>query len=266
VATVVNSARAWGTTSPTITDAELRQIRTAAVYVDAQPPGRPVVVLLDPADNRPDVDAVLADHWTRLSVDADHIAATAIYVGDLDRYLAGEPTIRGDSRFDLASRRFVTGVRPLLARDPSVITLSTLNRTFGQLAGARAGSVVAPGVAVIRGPLPQRPIAAAALPGRPSWVLLALLIAGGVGLAAAAGSGWARWLLPPGVRAWLAPALGVAVLVLAGTAADRLGIRLHGVGAIAVVGAVAGAGWLGAVLRRGRAAGVPASHSSTLQV
>ncbi|HXJ64122.1 MAG TPA: hypothetical protein VNN79_10240 [Actinomycetota bacterium] len=252
VGTVAVATTAWDQSRPSIRDPELQQIRTAAEYVDSQPDGRPVVMLVDTGSGRPDVDAVLADHWLRLSVAPDRITGVAIYLGDLDRFLAGEPTVRGQSRFDLASRRFLVGTRGMLAANPSVIVLSTLDRSFAALAAGRPGSEVAPGLAVIRGPLPAAELRAASLPGRPPFVLLVLLAAGALAVAAVAGGGWARMLLPAGSRAWLAPAMGVATLVLAGTAADAAGFRLQGPGAVALVAVVACAGWLTAAVRTRR--------------
>jgi hypothetical protein len=168
--------------------------------------------------------------------------------------LAGKPTTHGSARFRYASERFAGGVRRLLPEHPTVIVLSTLNRSFAQLASGRPGAEVAPGVAVIRGPLPPDPIPQAALPGRLSVWLLALLAAGALAVAAAVGSGWAVTLLPAGARAWLSPALGVAVLVLVGTAADRFGFRLQGPGGVALVMVAAAAGWV-AAFATGRRAG-----------
>jgi hypothetical protein len=265
IASITGAGGLWHTTVPTISDDELHQIRAAAAYVDGQPPGRPVVALLDPAGGRPDVDAILADHWMRLSVDPDRITSTATYVGDLDRMLAGKPTTRGPARFVYASERFTGGVRRLLPEDPAVIVLSTLNRSFARLAGSRPGAEIAPGVAVIRGPLPANPTPPASLPGRLSLWLLALLTAGALAVTAAVGSGWAVTLLPAGTRAWLSPALGVAALVLVGTAADRFGFRLQGPDAVALVVVATAAGWVAAFAtgRRARGADVPTEPVTT---
>jgi len=245
--TVAASVSAWRGTQPTIDDPELRQVRTAAAYVDGLPQGRPAILLVDTGTFRPDVDAILADHWMLLSVDTDRIATVAVYVGDYDRLLADRPTVRGEERFDRGSSRFYSGTRALAPRNPVVIALSTLDRSFPKLAAARPGSEIAPGVAVLRGPLPPGRFASASIPGRPSVFLLALLTLGAVGLTTAVGSGWSVALLPPGVRVPVAPALGVAVLVLGGTTADRAGIRLHGLAALAVLGALAAGGWVAAL-------------------
>ncbi|MFL5796948.1 MAG: hypothetical protein ACJ77A_03325 [Actinomycetota bacterium] len=247
--TVAASASAWWKTQPTIDEAELRQVRAAAAYVDGLPEGRPAILLVDTGTFRPDVDAILADHWIRLSVDTDRIATVAVYVGDYGRLLADRPTLRGQERFDRGSSRFWSGTRDLARRDPAVIALSSLDRSFPRLAAARPGSEIAPGVAVLRGPLPAGPFAAPSIPGPPSVFLLALLTLGSVGLTTAVGSGWSAALLPPRVRLPVAPALGVAVLVLGGTAADRAGVRLHGLAALGVVGALAAGGWIAIALR-----------------
>ena len=240
VGTVAAATHTWHAIGPSIGDAELREIRTAAAYVDAQPPAKSVIFLLDTGSTRQDVDAVLADHWIRLSVDPDHIASTTMYLGDLDRLRAGEKTVRGEERFDRASSRFWSGTRRVLDRDPAIVVLSTLDRSY-----PAGGAEIAPGVAVVEGA--ATPVAEADLPRRPGLPLLLLITMGVVGLTAGVGSGWARALLPAGHRGWLSPAMGLAMLVLGGTLVDRLGLRLHGAAAIGVVALLAGAGWLTAV-------------------
>src|SRR5207249_4239846 len=113
---------------------------------------------------------------------------------------------------------------------------------------------VAPGVAVVRGPIPRGGVPVAPPPGRFPFGLLALLAGGMVATMAAAGSGWAAALLSRGVRLALSPALGVAALVITGTVADRAGIRLHGSAAVAVAVLPTVAGWVvaGAVRHRPR--------------
>ena len=65
---------------------------------------------------------------------------------------------------------------------------------------------------------------------------------------AAVGLGWTfamlrRWLRPLEILA-VAPAVGVAVLVVFGVVVDRLGVRLRGIGGVltVVIAAAAGAG------------------------
>jgi hypothetical protein len=72
-------------------------------------------------------------------------------------------------------------------------------------------------------------------------------------------------LLPAGTRAWLSPALGVAALVLVGTAADRFGFRLQGPDAVALVVVATAAGWVAAFAtgRRARGADVPTEPVTT---
>jgi hypothetical protein len=256
-ATLAASHGVWSSNGPSIDAVTLGQIRTAARYVDGLPDGRPALFLVDTGSRRPDVDAVLADHWIRLSVSPERIPLTAVYVGDMDNLDAGRPTVRaGNARFDRASRRFWAGDRSLLGRRPAVIVLSALDRSSARLAGSRPGAEVAPGVAVIRGPVPQGGVPPAPPPARVPVAVLALLGAGLVAMAAAVGSGWAVAVLPSGVRLALAPALGIAVLVLAGTMADRAGVRLDGIPAIAVAAGAAAVGWCLAATgpRRGRAA------------
>ena len=65
-----------------------------------------------------------------------------------------------------------------------------------------------------------------------------------------AGSGWAISLLPedPATRVALAPALGIAAIVLAALAWDRVGLPLTGGDAVGPLAVAAVAGWAAALL------------------
>ncbi len=161
-------------------------------------------------------------------------------------FLRGIP-VRSDSSggFNRLSLRFWEGVRPF-ARSAIAIELLAFNPGLTKHQRAEPGRWIARGVWLVRGPEPSGPLEAAPAPRPPSWRSLALLTAGVVVLLGAAGSGWSFALVGAGAgaRAALAPAFGVAVIAMAGTAADRAGLRLRGVAGVAVAVAVAGLGWV----------------------
>jgi hypothetical protein len=94
-----------------------------------------------------------------------------------------------------------------------------------------------------------------AVPAPPSPLRLAVIAAAFLLLLELVGVGWATASVPAGMleRAALAPAFGVAAVVIAGVVADRLGVPLNGVPAAIVVIVIGAAGWgaaAGAALRR----------------
>ena len=101
-------------------------------------------------------------------------------------------------------------------------------------------------IAVLHGPPPADPVSPQRVPmSGPSRVVglaFATLLLLGIG-----GLGWAMFLLPPGVRSFevlaLAPAFGLASVIVGGMLIDGTGIRLTGVAGAATPVAAAIAGW-----------------------
>jgi hypothetical protein len=182
-----------------------------------------------------------------------------MYLGDPAEYLAGHPTIvrpvtPSVADYDGTSWRYFRDVRPLLHHGPAPVALllSEANPDHGYLNRWAAGHPMGPpGVWVVAGPVDPAPGAAAAptaasLPRVPAgavgWSALALLMAVWV-----VGSGWSVAAGPRGgswfAAAALAPAVGAAVIVMAGVIADRAGIDLTSGGGVATVLVAAVAGW-----------------------
>ena len=136
--------------------------------------------------------------------------------------------------------------------DPIVVRLSAFNPSAAARPANDPGHEVSPGVFMARGPRPPTELPPFPPPRRPSTVGLAVLVLGIVAGLAAVGSGWAAALVPVRWQAGasLAPALGIAVLALAGLLADRMGLRLGGGGGIGVVAGGTALGWALALGRR----------------
>ena len=224
----------------------LAEAATAGRYVARDGGGLPVVYIVGAGGQVSRAAAVAAAGIIRDAIPADQIPTTAFYVGDARLFLRGIP-VRSDSSggFNRLSLRFWEGVRPF-ARSAIAIELLAFNPGLTKHQRAEPGRWIARGVWLVRGPEPSGPLEAAPAPRPPSWRSLALLTAGVVVLLGAAGSGWSFALVGAGAgaRAALAPAFGVAVIAMAGTAADRAGLRLRGVAGVAVAVAVAGLGWV----------------------
>jgi hypothetical protein len=90
-------------------------------------------------------------------------------------------------------------------------------------------------MAVVQGP--PAPVATPRAPSRPSPGALVAWWASSLAVISVAGAGWAGRLGGGSlsVRMGLAPAAGLAALVLAGVVAERLGVRMGGPGGLMVV-------------------------------
>lgn len=227
----------------------------AARYLQSIPGDRPVVFVIDPGGPRPGVRARLYFDTIKAALPADQIVRSHVYVGDPGRLLAGAPTVDPDRPpYTAISRQVWRGVRPIIDQDPVVLALEAFSRQDPSQGPHSAR--IDPGVTVIRGPAPPGP--ADAFPPMGSPTALSLLGTVGVLLLflSVVGGGWSIGLVPgdPLTRIALAPALGIAMLVLGGVVAGAVSMDTPGPRAWVLV-AVALAGWLvsavGLLRRRG---------------
>ncbi len=107
------------------------------------------------------------------------------------------------------------------------------------------GTTLAPGVILLRGPVPPTPLEPAPPRTAPSAPALVALVLGSLALLGLMGSGWTGLTgVDPVGRAALAPAFGLAVLVVAGLLWSRSGLGFDRQGSIALVTLVAVLGWV----------------------
>jgi hypothetical protein len=228
----------------------------AAAYLDRSGVARttPVVFVVDDTGPQPEAFVPLMANMIRSVLPAGRIERAYMYVGGPDGYLAGAPTLRASpSTYNATSLLFFEAVEPVLTRPHVALLLSSFNPAFGEFPLGREDRLVARNVAVLRGPLLEHPLPDAVRPSAPRGLGLALAglaIMGTVGLI---GLGWGLTLLPREIRLFevvgVAPAFGIATLVIAGVVVDAAGIRLTGVGGIAPIALAAVGGWGGAIVR-----------------
>jgi len=115
------------------------------------------------------------------------------------------------------------------------------------------GLPLGPGVTLISGPAPRH-IEAGVPPRAPPGIELAFMVAILLAVLVLTGGGWAAALsdLPALGIVSVAPAFGVAILSCTGLVASRLGVPLHGLAGAGLVGGIAIAGWITALVRRDR--------------
>lgn len=216
----------------------MTQARTAGSYLGSVPRRERPVVFVTLSSPR------LVDRAVRSGVPPDLIADTWVFVGHPDDLAAGGPVSDpARPRLSEMARAWWDQAWPrpsdVLGRDPIVIQI-------GPARGREVATTeLGPGVALVRGPEPP-PSFDRAQPVGFGWSQVLLATALVVIALAAAGGGWAALLLDMSTQATLglAPAFGVAVLVLAGTVAGRFDLPLGGSAGLSVLLGTAGAGWI----------------------
>jgi hypothetical protein len=249
-AVVVGSFLAWWHPAESFRDEDAAAAERAARVVQTLPAGTPVVFVVDDPHHAP-LSVPRFGNELRGAMPPDRIRDVHLFVGGPRDYLADRPTTTGDALRDRLSARYLEDLHDALRGSPVrpvALVLQPMNEA-GYPESTASGRVVAPGVAVI-GPAPPLPdpsrLPAAPDPIRPTspWLIVLLAVAV-LAVLWVAGLGWARGALGGGVAAVAgAPAFGVAALVLAGVALDRVGIRLTGIVPLVVSVAVAAGGFL----------------------
>jgi hypothetical protein len=236
----------WFAVRPWTNPEALADVGVAAGYLDAAgvPPDRPVVFVVGTTDWN---TAGLYGHMVRAALPPARIPHAHLFVGTPQDYVARRPS---DSA---VSRASFERLRSVLPRRPVAVAVAMPRQTALAWLQAHPDLVITERVAVVEGPSPPPGLRPQGPPvgGIPFWKLAAIAV-GSLAALGLVGLGWARTLLRPWVGPAqllaLAPAVGVAVLVLGGVLADRLGFRLQGAvgGTLPVV--LAGLGFLAAVL------------------
>ncbi|MGH2729980.1 MAG: hypothetical protein ACRDJI_05155 [Actinomycetota bacterium] len=200
---------------------EKRDLDALRAFLDDQDEDRPVVFVIDSADESPRVygDTKLYGNTSRYGLPPGQIDQGYIYLGSLENYVQDQPTLRDLETYDLLSRASLEDAQEGIAasgKDPIVVVASIFNAT-----GANAGPPGETGDADVLfvddgsvsgspGPADQGDDAGFT---HALWVVVALLLMLGPGLLAL------RWFVPDASMAdavGLAPALSVAFLALAG--------------------------------------------------
>ena len=234
--------------------AATQQAGTASAYLAHLPAGQPVVFLVDPHGSAGLISVPLKERVIRAALEPEQQTRAHFFAGEPSDLLAGRPSLVQSDRLERALQPYWKDVRTVLHRNPPVIVLNAYaKRQFEQARDRLGGTLVGPGVAVLRGPRLSQALAAVALPRPvPRTVVGALLGLAILAALFAAGAGWTRVLLgaeaPSVVVACSMPAVGCAVLMIGGLIAAKAGVRLGGVGgaitfAVIAAAGIAAAGW-----------------------
>jgi hypothetical protein len=235
----------------------------ASAYLRAThvPLGMPVVIVMSDSGPNPALFIPEQAHILRSAFQPERIPHLYFYVGTPEDFLLGQPTIDpndGIRKFNKVSRTYLNALRPILSEDHVALLLSSYNPAYGEFVAQHPDLLVAPNVVALRGPGVAHLVTVPPVPAAPHRFALPFLGSAVLVLLALLGGGWSLSLLPEGLRPFevlaVSLAFGFAVLMLAGIAADALGVRLVGLGGILPATMLAAAGWaLGTrrLLRRG---------------
>jgi hypothetical protein len=232
-------------------DGKVHDAVAASTYLNALrvPVDAPVIVVITDTGPQPQLVIPEEAHMLRSAFQPERVPHLYFYVGRPDLALAGQPTLVPNDarRFNVVSTRFFNSLQPILNQEPIVLLLASYNPAFNVLLPLHPDWIVAQDVMALRGPRPLAPVAVPPFPTAPHRAALPLLGSAALVVLALLGMGWALALLPAGVRPFevlaLSLSFGLALLIVAGIAADALGVRLVGWGAVLPAVILSLVGW-----------------------
>jgi hypothetical protein len=254
-AAAYGSLGTWYGFRPVLDGPELVQANAAADYLRQihVPADTPVVFVVAVEGSRAWSQAWITGHAIRSVMPPQRLSRLFLFIGSPEEYLSAGTGAHVPTN---GIKRFYFGeMEQTYAKRPIALVLAAVNPGFHGWIRTHPERVVAPGVAVVRGPLspvdhPSRPPV-----GVSSGWLLVTASVGIVALLIVVGGGWSIALMWPRAGrlavAALAPAMGTAFLILGGVVLNRLGIPLRGLGAWIVPVLLASGGWAAAWKRTG---------------
>jgi hypothetical protein len=251
----------WADQGELIRPEAVWQARTAGLAMANQPPGTPLIAIIDLPANNPGIEVIRSANILRGGVPAGRVQDVYLFAGTVADFRAGRPTVEPGEEHDRLSADSWRRIRPLMGKSPVVLSLQALApMAFRQMivlpevTARRETYRIGPGVVVLPGftgrehGSPSRPLLGDRLteigagpfsPWTPVWLGLSVLA--GLFLI---GAPWAQAIVGTEAilsRVWLWPAFGLGALSLASVATDLAGFRLsEGGGPIAVGLAVGG--------------------------
>jgi len=244
--TVATGYHAWSESSHSIDPDAYEQALTAGRYLEKARIDRPVIFVMNPLTREPRLALYENFGLVRAAVPPNVISRTFVYLGDPARLRQGRPTLRPHQKgYDKISRRYFKYLGPYLGADPVVFFLQAQNPFSPPIDRLRGAWPITPNVVLLDGPRVHsaRPAAVSLTPL--SQGTLSGWTAGILALLFVAGLGWSAALVDGGwwERAALAPAIGVAALVLVGLVGNRLGAGLLGSSGTVLAATTVVLGW-----------------------
>jgi len=246
---VVVAASSWFARPPYVNELRQRQVEQIVATVDGVEQGRSVVLVVD-APSLPGYGATPAIRRVRAALDPTRVDDVHVFIGEPEDLFAGRPTDRPeDPDFSAASREVFEASRERVTADPVAVVARLYNKDFDAIARNYPEASTSDGLLAIGASIPAEISAPPAAPSAPMLILGAVAVGAVLALV---GLGWSWTLIAARAadRIALAPAVGLAVCALVGTAADRFGVAIGSFGGFAVLLAAAIAGWTPWLIRR----------------
>jgi hypothetical protein len=202
----------------------------AALALAGAPPGTPLVVVMDDRSASPTIRAVRYLNDLRGQVAPGDAGRVFVFLGTPEDFLASRPTLTGQPEYDAYSRSSLDSIRSAGGRPLVLVVRAFDPRAFGRARSLPDATRAGPGVVALPGSPPTAPVSSSDATGAgpqspwaPVWE--AILV-----LAIACAVGWPYTAMLPhmdGRLRWaLAPALGIAALMVASVVVDGIGVRL----------------------------------------
>ncbi len=243
-----------------------QEARSIDAYVAQLPAGRQVVVGVGPLGSSGPISISLKERTVRAGLAPEHQARVWVVPGEPADLLDGRFTRVPSGEANAHNRPFFDEGASALRSGAAIVVPRALGaREFRRAVQQDDARVIAPGVALVRGPTPESPIGAPpplrVVPTTEAGVLQAIAL---VVLLGVAGLGWALWFLGTGARPLVvvsvAPTAGAGVLVLVALAATKLGLHVAEAPGVALTVVVATTGFLLAAVGRRRSRRTPVSE------
>jgi len=254
----------WAKQAPLMAPAGLRQMSVAGGYLAKQPPGTPLIVVVDDRSAESGFTAEPDINYLRDAVPPERIPDVHLFLGSPDDFLKGQPTLIGRPEHDAIALYAWSRIRPILSRHPVVVVLRGLDPgSYATVEARRAASSgpptyrLADGVLTVpgyggpagqRGPITPEPGVGPVSPWLPLWLAPAMLA-----VLMAMGWPWVQGTIPEVrrlIRVAVMPAFGLAALGLSSMAVDGFGMRLSKAGGTVAIAAAFGVGAVVSMVRR----------------
>ena len=248
----------WASFRPVMRPGQLSEAASAGAYLDRAgvPVRATVVFVIAPSGGNALSDIWLTGHTIRAGLPADRVPNVFFFVGKPSDFLAGRLSLVPPETPSDVPARDLPAESARMRKASIAIVLEAANPSYGGWVAGHPDSRVAPGVAILRGPVPATGPgqATTSLVGYPGAWPLAGLAVGLLAISSLVGGGWTLLLLGQWLEGLesmaLAPAVGIAVLVVGEVLAGAFRVPTHDLWPAAVAVLLAGLGWAGAAASR----------------
>jgi hypothetical protein len=247
---------AWTHQDPFVEPPDLAAATLAGRIAASLPPDTPLVFIVNDRDTTATFLATAVANVARAAVPPERAGDVYVYVGDADRYFAGEPTIRGRLEFNTLSRASLAAIPP----GPRAVFVA---EPYDRVAADRNDPALTRWSDTLSSSVPDAralaPLPDELHPSSPvqiSWAALAIGL-----LLWVIGFGWSRYAFAdPVAAAAVAPGFGVAVLAAVSLTLERIGVPLTGSWGPTIASGLSGLLGYGLLVLKGEAVGEPISQ------